>query len=206
VDPRDSRYLFIGDSVTDCQRLADSDGLGTGYVRVLRDALEERGLGVEVVNRGISGNRVKDLRARWSDDCIDLEPELVSVLIGINDTWRRYDSDDPTTTEAFEADYRHILERTTVELDDPQLVLVEPFLLPARAEQDDWFEDLEPKIAVVRTLADDFGAILVTAQEGLTVLAGEEGPAALAADGVHPTPRGHQALAGLWLDTVLGEN
>jgi acyl-CoA thioesterase-1 len=198
----ESTYLFIGDSVTDCGRRDDADRqLGSGYVRRLDEAFHAAGTAVSTINRGISGNRVSDLQNRWNDDCLILAPDLVSVLIGVNDMWRRYDSDDPTSAETFEAGYRDILTR----LADSRavtLVLMEPFLLPVRDEQRSWREDLDAKIAVVHRLANDFGATLVRTDEHLTAKSEELGAAAIAADGVHPTPLGHELLAKLWLDTV----
>jgi acyl-CoA thioesterase-1 len=188
------RYLFIGDSITDCDRLTTPDGLGAGYVRLLSERLVPDGGPVNVLNRGVSGNRVSDLRARWQEDCLDLQPTLVSILVGINDTWRRYDSGEAVSPEAFRRDYRSLLEP----LADLELVLVEPFLLPISAEQQEWRDDLEPKIEIVRHLATEFSATLVPADVRLNAYAAELGVQALAPDGVHPTPRGHELLASEW--------
>jgi len=193
---------FIGDSITDCGRRDDAPrGLGTGYVRLLADRLAERK--VRVVNRGISGNRAVDLLARWRPDCLDLRPDLLTVYIGINDTWRRYDSGDATSAEAFEATYRQLLTSAAASLSAP-LVLMEPFLLPVTDEQRSWREDLDPKIAAVGRLAKEFGATLVPLDSILTAAVTAEGPAALAHDGVHPTPTGHELIATAWLTATLG--
>jgi acyl-CoA thioesterase I len=93
LDPRRT-VVFAGDSVTDCGRRTDPEGLGDGYVRDLWNDLGPQR--PQIVNVGISGNRAVDLRERWATDVLAHEPDLVSVLIGINDTWRRYDEDDPT--------------------------------------------------------------------------------------------------------------
>ena len=179
--------LFTGDSVTDCDRRTSADGLGTGYVKLLADQLG----GQTVLNTGISGHRVVDLEARWQEDVLEHDPGTVTILIGVNDTWRRYDADDPTSTEDFAAGYRRLLERTA----GRSLVLMEPFLLPVRDEQQ-WREDLDPKIDVVRTLAREYGATLVPLD---TALAAHPSPAeALAADGVHPTALGHEVIAAEW--------
>lgn len=196
LDPRRT-VVFAGDSVTDCGRRTDPDALGNGYVRALYDDMGDRG--PRIVNAGISGNRAKDLHARWQTDVLAHEPDLVSVLIGINDTWRRYDKLDPTTTEAYEASYRALLEP----LGGVRLVLVEPFLLAVKDGQDSWREDLDPKIDVVRKLAAEHGAILVPADVEFTRQAAIVGATTLAADGVHPTPAGHRVLADLWHRTVL---
>ncbi|WBU37147.1 SGNH/GDSL hydrolase family protein [Homoserinibacter sp. YIM 151385] len=188
--------LFIGDSITDAGRRGDPEGLGAGWVRIAAAALRERGDDRPVVNRGISGDRVVDLRRRWVPDVIDHEPELLTVYVGINDTWRRYDSDDPTSAGDFEADYRGILEQLQ---GDPALILVEPFVLPVTAEQERWHEDLDAKRAVVRALAVDFGAELVPLQSVLSAETARAGAEALAGDGVHPTPLGSRLIAEAWL-------
>ena len=108
------------------------------------------------MNRGISGNRVVDLNARWQEDCLDLKPDWVSIYIGINDTWRRYDSGDPTSTEDYKAGYRKLIERTKGAL-DAKLILVEPFVPPHPEDRRVWREDLDPKITAVRELAVEYG-------------------------------------------------
>jgi acyl-CoA thioesterase-1 len=194
LGPRQT-IVFAGDSVTDCGRRDDPAGLGDGYVQALYDDLGA--FRPRIVNTGISGNRAVDLVARWHDDVLTHEPDLVSVLIGINDTWRRYDKDDPTSTEDFEASYRELLEPVTAEL-----VLVEPFLLAVKAEQRAWREDLDPKIEVVRRLAKEYDAILVPADVEFNRQALTVGATTLADDGVHPTAAGHRLLADLWRRTV----
>jgi lysophospholipase L1-like esterase len=194
LDPRRT-FVFAGDSVTDCGRRDDPAGLGDGYVKNLYDVLgPDR---PRIVNAGISGNRAVDLVARWDGDVLKHEPDLVSVLVGINDTWRRYDKDDPTSTEQFEASYRALLEPVTA-----KLVLVEPFLLPVKPEQRAWREDLDPKIEVVRRLATEYDALLVPADVEFNRQALTVGATTLADDGVHPTAAGHRLLAEVWRRTV----
>ncbi|MFD7156544.1 SGNH/GDSL hydrolase family protein [Kribbella sp. NPDC059898] len=195
LDPRRT-VVFAGDSVTDCGRRTDPSGLGDGYVRNLYDDFGDNR--PTVVNTGISGNRAVDLAARWADDVLAHDPALVSILIGINDTWRRYDENDPTTAESFEASYRALLDPLSC-----PVVLMEPFLLPVKDGQDAWREDLDPKLEVVRKLAVEYGAILVPTDVELSKQAASAGPAALAGDGVHPSPAGHRALADLWRQYVL---
>jgi lysophospholipase L1-like esterase len=182
--------VFAGDSITDCGRREDPAGLGDGYVRLVADAL---GSAARVVNRGISGNSSRDLRDRWETDVLASRPNLVSVLVGVNDTWRRYDSGTVTSVAEFEDNYRALL----TPLADVRLVLVEPFLLPVREEQVAWREDLDPKLLVVRRLAAEYDAVLVPADTALRA-AGEA--ADVAPDGIHPSTWGHELLATLWLD------
>ncbi|KIL39012.1 GDSL family lipase [Gordoniibacillus kamchatkensis] len=193
--------LFIGDSITDAKRDKNKpDHLGSGYalMAAAQFASLYPELGVTFLNRGISGNRVIDLLGRWQEDCIDLKPDWVSIYIGINDCWRRYDRGDPTSAEEFAAGYRRLLEWTAREL-EAGLILIEPFVLPVPEDRRAWREDLDPKIHAVRSLAHEFGANYA-ALDGLFAQACAEAPAAYwAQDGVHPTPAGHARIAQAWL-------
>ena len=182
--------LFQGDSVTDCGRdRSDPASLGGGYPLYASRLLP----GVRVRNRGISGNRAKDLVARWQADCLDLAPDTVSILIGINDVWRRYDSNDPTSDEAFEASYRKLLEP----LRGKSLLLIMPFLLDVSPAVTAMRQDLAGKQAVVCRLAGEYGAALLDADElfQTALRHWKKKPAYYAADGVHPTKEGHALLA-----------
>ncbi|WP_329237788.1 SGNH/GDSL hydrolase family protein [Streptomyces sp. NBC_00111] len=193
--------LFQGDSITDVGRLVEPDSpLGNGYARLAADRLRSGrpDSGITFVNRGISGDGISDLRARWREDAIDLEPDVVSILIGVNDTWRRYDSGVVTSARAYEDGYRAILTQVRDEL-DAQLILIEPFLVPVRAEQWAWREDLDPRIQTVRRLSEEFDTALLAADGLLNQAARAAGGAEhIAGDGVHPTPLGHALLAEAW--------
>jgi lysophospholipase L1-like esterase len=198
---RSATVLFQGDSITDVGRLAERDSpLGNGYVRVAAERVRSArpDSGITFVNRGVSGDGISDLRARWREDALELKPDVMSVLIGVNDTWRRYDSGVVTSVRVFEDDYRAILTHVRDEL-DCQLILIEPFLVPVRDEQWGWREDLDPKIQAVRRLSEEFGAALLAA-DGLLNQAARAagGPEHIAGDGVHPTPLGHSLLAEAW--------
>lgn len=196
--------LFQGDSITDCGRDRNFSGsLGNGYPLLIDSlfGMKFPELNVTFLNRGISGNRVVDLNNRWQEDCLDLKPDWVSIYIGINDTWRRYDSGDPTSTEDYKAGYRKLIERTKEAL-DAKLILVEPFVLPHPEDRRAWREDLDPKITAVRELSVEYGALLVPL-DGLFAAASVQREAAFwAPDGVHPSPAGHGLIAKAWLETM----
>ncbi|MDR6881374.1 lysophospholipase L1-like esterase [Bacillus sp. 3255] len=161
-------------------------------------------LQLSFINRGISGNRVKDLQARWEQDCLKLQPDWVSIYIGINDCWRRYDRNDPTSAEQFASGYRELLVRTQSAL-DAKLILIEPFVLPVPDDRKQWREDLDPKIAVVRELAREFGALLIPL-DGLFAQASMTAPPSYwAPDGVHPSAAGHSLIAKAWLKAAGAE-
>lgn len=195
-----TRYVFYGDSITDAGRdRADDSSLGDGYVSLLAARLRGRDEAATVRNLGISGNRARDLEARIAGELVPARPDVLTVFVGINDTWRRYDSADPTDDAAFERSYRAVLDAVSA-----RIVLIEPFLLPVRDEQHAWLEDLAGKQAVVRRLADEYRAGLVPLHSHLTAIASARpgGPAELAPDGVHPTSLGAAAIADAWSTTV----
>lgn len=197
--------LFQGDSITDAGRGRDDDAnLGWGYANHIAAWFSAMypGKGVRFINRGISGNRVKDLDARWKEDCLDLRPTWLSILIGINDVWRRYDSNDPTSTEVYEQGYRRILTRVSEDSNSPRLIILEPFVLPTPPDRMSWREDLDPKIQVARSLAREFGAIYIPLDGIFATASIAQPPAFWAGDGVHPTQAGHALIAQKWLEAV----
>lgn len=198
--------LFQGDSITDAGRRDQGpDGMGSGYALLtsawISAAHPERK--INFINRGISGNRVRDLQGRWKEDCLDLKPNWVSIMIGVNDTWRRYDSNDPTTTEAYEAGYRDLLNPVRDQL-KARILLLEPFLLHINDNVKAMREDLDPKIEVVHKLAKEYNARLVPLDKLFQKACQHREPAFWAGDGVHPTWAGHALLTQAWLEAVKG--
>ncbi|GGO63172.1 lipase [Microbacterium nanhaiense] len=189
-----ARLVFVGDSITDSHRdRDDARSLGDGYVAQIAAELPE----AEIVNVGISGNRAVDLEARWATDVVPTSPDVLTIYIGINDTWRRFDRDDATSAEDFEASLRRLLDTEVVR--GARVILVEPFLLPVTADQRGWIEDLDAKRAVVDGLASEIGAGLVPLHSLLTAAAGAD-PASIAPDGVHPSAQGARLIADAWLE------
>ncbi|HEX8994626.1 MAG TPA: SGNH/GDSL hydrolase family protein [Ktedonobacterales bacterium] len=197
--------LFQGDSITDADRARFyPNDLGRGYAMMAAGAFGARYPERDVLflNRGVGGDRVVDLLARWDDDCLTLRPDTLSILVGINETWRAFDPGDPTPVAAFERGYRELLTRARAAQPQLKLILMEPFSLPIAPEREAWRADLDPKIQVVRRLAREFGALLVPL-DGLFAAATSRREAAFwAEDGVHPTPAGHALIARAWLEAV----
>lgn len=190
------RMSFIGDSITDAGRdRTDPGSLGDGYVSLLAPELQAGG--AEVLNLGTAGDRAVDLAARWASDLMPTAPQVLTVYVGINDVWRRFDSDDPTPTDRFEETLRGLLA-SAVDAFDPALILMEPYLLPVRDEQRGWLEELDEKRGAVRRLAVEFGAQLVPLHEVLTAAAAGRDAAELAPDGVHPFPEASRLIADAW--------
>ncbi len=199
----DDRILFTGDSITDCGRDRNNpESLGFGYASLTAAHLQARLASPElkVFNRGIGGNRMCDLLARVDSDLLALRPTVVSILIGINDTWRRYDSNSPTDAAAYERDYRTLLEK--IATIGARVVLLEPFLLHVPEDRHAWREDLNPKIDAMRRLAVDFHAELLPL-DGIFAQAATQAPAAFwCADGVHPSAAGHALIAETSLENT----
>lgn len=193
--------LFQGDSITDADRNREiATDLGKGYVNEINSLLSADGQNknIEITNRGISGDRVIDLSKRWDKDCISINPTVVSILIGINDCWRRYDNNDPTIADEFEKDYRYILNQVK-ERTDAKIILCEPFVLPIPEDRIQWREDLDPKIKAVRELSKEFDALYLPLDKIFREASVSVAPILLAEDGVHPTPKGHNLIAKEWI-------
>lgn len=200
-------FLFQGDSITDCSRsrLKQTD-LGEGYVNLINYYLNTHlsHLDITCLNKGIYGNRTHNLCRRWERDCLDLSPDLLSILVGINDTWRRFDLHLVTTPEEFRDNYVYLLDSIRAHNPEIRLVLMSPFLLPVQAHQLEWFDDLNEKIAIVQELAATYNAIYIPLQEVFNAHITPEKPNIYwTEDGVHPNPEGHILIAKTWVKAVL---
>ncbi|OGV46667.1 MAG: GDSL family lipase [Lentisphaerae bacterium GWF2_44_16] len=191
--------LFIGDSITDCGRSRENPEItGSGYPYQLSAQLgsDYAELDLRFLNLGISGNRAKDLKARWEKDCLSFKPDIVSILIGVNDVWRRYDKNDPTSTADFRSSYLSILQ--ALQPLNCQIVMMEPFLLPVPQDRKAWREDLDPKITAVRELASEFADVYVPLDGIFASAACRHENKYWAPDGVHPSAQGHALIASSW--------
>jgi lysophospholipase L1-like esterase len=198
------KFLFHGDSITDAGRdYANPNDLGPGYPVLFKALFEAMNpdANVQFINRGVSGFRVVNLIESWKKDVIDNQPDWVSILIGINEVWRRFDSNMPTSVEDYENGYRSILERTATET-NARILILEPFVLHTPADRLTWRDDLNPKIEVARKLSKEFGAIHVSLDTIFASLAKNTSPELWAADGVHPTTAGHSIIATAMLNAT----
>lgn len=199
------RILFQGDSITDCGREREEGGsgdpLGRGYPALIAKALDAAGQH-EVLNRGISGNRVVDLYARWKVDALRLRPDFISILIGVNDTWHEMKSGNGVEVGRYAQIYRLLLEWTREVLPEVKLVLCEPFILSCGTVTSEWFPEMEKRREVVRELVHDFDTHWVPFQTEFDQALSRHPAEYWAADGVHPTPNGHELMAACWLRHV----
>jgi lysophospholipase L1-like esterase len=206
--------LFQGDSITDCGRSREKntghsrEALGEGYAFLAAGKILARygGLNLTVFNRGVSGNRIPDLAARWQAEALDLKPTIVSILIGVNDTWHFRAGNGPAVpVDRYEAIYRQILTQTRAALPAVRLVLCDPFVLRHGAVNDTWFPEIDQRRAVVRKLAGEMGATFVPMQEVLDrAIKDQPRLDYWLGDGVHPTLAGHALLAQAWVGAVTG--
>lgn len=208
MDLRCRRILFQGDSITDAGRDRSSNlpndaaamGRGYAFLAMCRLLADSAGRALEIYNRGISGDKVTDLEARWQRDCIELEPDCVSILIGINDLWHKLDGNWAGTPSDYARDYERLLSRTREALPEVQLLIGEPFVLRAGVVDDRWYDELNERRAITQALAEKYGARWIAYQALFDrAVAGGTQPSYWAEDGVHPTPAGHFLMAQAWL-------
>ena len=202
--------LFQGDSVTDCgrdrtdQAPNSTSALGTGYPLLIASTLlmSQPARGWQCFNRGTSGDKVPDLSARWAVDTLGLKPSVLSVLVGVNDYWRRRTHGYKGTLHDYESALTALLDSTRKALPSIRLVVVEPFVLRTGAVDATWFPDFADRQAAAARVAQRVGATFVTLQATFDTLASTPGPAYWASDGVHPTAAGHAVIAERWRASV----
>ncbi|WP_063860465.1 SGNH/GDSL hydrolase family protein [Paenibacillus sp. Soil724D2] len=203
-----SSILFQGDSITDGNRGRNDDLnhiLGHGYVFLLAAelGLQAAGQAPHMVNRGCSGNRIADLYGRWEEDALSLHPDLISLLIGVNDVHAFVNGKQDLVQDRFVRTYRRLIEDTQELLASTAIVICEPFLLPAgqvgQAWQA-WHSEMSRKQEQIRKIADEYDLDYIDLQQSF-IDACELAPAAYWLwDGIHPTPAGHALIKNRWMD------
>jgi lysophospholipase L1-like esterase len=207
--PATTVVLFQGDSITDCGRdRAAGDpnraaALGNGYALLVASAelAAHPRSGLKIYNRGVSGNKVPDLEQRWAADTLALQPDVLSVLIGVNDFWQKQRGYTGTVAD-YESGYAALLRATRQALPRVRLVVIEPFVLRCGAVDASWFPEFDERRAAAARVARQANATFVPMQDKFTELASRTSPEYWAADGVHPTPAGHGVIAERWRRAV----
>jgi lysophospholipase L1-like esterase len=198
------KILFQGDSVTDAGRdRSDPHDMGNGYPRyasaMIQDSFPDTEL--EFVNLGIGGNRTEHLVERLETDFIEIQPDIISIMIGVNDVWHHYSHGIETSDEQFEQNYRAVLDAIKTRT-SARILMIQPFLLetvdPAKQA---YTEELARKQAIVKKLADEYADAYLPLDEILHAQTEEE-PAYYAADGVHPTPDGACFIGEAYLGAI----
>lgn len=210
--------LFFGDSITDAGRNRDGSlhmsTLGWGFVRVIADRLQgKEPEKYEIINRGISGNRIVDLYARIKSDVWNLKPDVLSILIGINDIWHEINYGNGVELERFENVYRMMLADTIKVLPRTKIILCEPFVLAGSAtnateeipERYERFCQVYQYAEVVKKLAEEFNLPFLPLQEKFTRAAQKSKAEYYLVDGVHPHVAGANLIAEEWIDLFQEE-
>lgn len=198
-----TKILFQGDSITDAGRSRENvQELGHGYPKFAAELIRAKypAREFEFYNLGISGNKAEDLRNRWQKDCIDYQPDIVSILIGVNDTWHHAAAQDWIPHEYFEECYRSILTDIK-EKTKAKIIMLEQFLLSV-PDKDFFHVDLDPKIQITRKLAREFADVFIPTDGIFAAASVGTPPTAWAADGVHPTEAGARLIAAYYCDAV----
>jgi lysophospholipase L1-like esterase len=202
--------LFQGDSITDASRnrtdlLPNSPkGFGSGYAFLAASELLIRNpkKNFKIYNRGISGNKVYQLAERWDTDALDLKPDIVSILIGVNDYWHLIKNNYKGTLEIYKTDYRALLNRTKEKLPDVKFIIGEPFAILGTAVDKSWFPAFDAYREAARSIANEFDAAFIPYQTIFNA-ALEVAPGSYwAPDGVHPSIAGAKLMADAWLNVV----
>lgn len=208
---KDFKILFQGDSITDSGRNKKTEGfnsawvLGNGYpylaaAKILRDY---SGLNLSIYNKGISGNKVFQLAERWDTDCLDIKPDLLSILIGVNDIWHKLTGNYDGTVEVYRKDFIALLERTKNTLPDVKLIICEPFAVTGvRAVDDTWYPEFYDYQAAAKEIALQFDAVFIPYQSVFDEAQKFAPGSYWTPDGVHPTVAGAQLMAEAWLSVV----
>ena len=197
--------VFIGDSITDAGRCeAAYKPLGYGYVHFVANWLLAKypEFNLNSINNGIGGNTIRDLDGRWEKDCLAYKPDILSVLIGINDVWRQYADrlDEAVFLDEYELTYKRLLLQVK-EKNDCQLVLMEPFMF-CDDQENPMYNSLKEFIDTVDNLAKQFDAVLVPMQELINKKIKQVPPYKWSDDMVHPYLWAHAWIAQCWLEAT----
>lgn len=199
------KIVFYGDSITDCGRNREGDGnlaYGAGYVMQAAGRLFEKNpKGYEIINTGINGNRIVDLYSRIKADLWNHEPDVISILIGVNDISHEVYNRNGVELERFERIYDMLLEDTKKVLPRVKIMLCEPFVLEGTitAENMDKFGELKKYSTAIKKLSEKHGCYFVPLQDMISELGEKYGNKFILRDGVHPTVHGAVFLAKKWL-------
>jgi lysophospholipase L1-like esterase len=205
-----SVVLFQGDSITDAGRDRKQNGpnngagLGRGYPCLLAGMLlaDHPAAQLNVYNRGISGNKVPDLAKRWQEDAVALKPNVLSILIGVNDIWHKLGGRYDGTVGDYETGFRELLARTLKEIPGVRVIVCEPFVLRCGAVTEAWFPEFDQRRAVAKKLAAEMELCFVPFQSMFDEAVKHAPPEYWAGDGVHPTLAGHALMAKTWREVV----
>ncbi len=201
------KILFQGDSITDCGRTRENDSyLGSGYAHLIQAELGFENPGkYEFINRGVSGNRIIDLYARIKVDLINLRPDVVSILIGVNDVWHEYEfNESPNGVDAdkYFKIYSMLIEEIKAALPNTKIMILEPFTLKSERLEAYWDKfniEVKKRAEKAKEIAEKYALPFITLQDKFDEAAKLAPNTYWLTDGVHPTPMGHELIKNEWL-------
>ena len=201
----DDTIVFIGDSITDAGRFESVyKPFGYGYVNFAANHILAKypDYNINIINTGISGNTIRDLKSRWQKDCLDYQPDITSILIGINDVWRLHTDrpDEAAFLEEFKLTYVELLTQLK-EQTNSQIVLIEPFLF-CNDTDNAMFSTLQEYIEAVNELANQFNAVLVPLQKLINNTIKRVPEKKWSEDMVHPYIWAHCWISQRWLEST----
>ena len=208
---KDDIILFQGDSITDAGRDKNtktpntSPMMGSGYVIQAAGELlfKHAEKNLTIYNKGISGNKVHQLAGRWKEECIDLKPSVLSILIGVNDFWHTKTGDYKATVKTFEDDYRALLKRTLAALPGVKLIIGEPFAVSGiKAVDNSWYPAFDKYREAAKKLANEFNAVFIPYQKVFDEAQKRAPGVYWTHDGVHASLAGAHLMANAWLEAV----
>ena len=204
------KIVFYGDSITDmCRENKDLEkenssiySYGSGYVFYVAGDLKRENPSISVINRGVSGNRIVDLYARVKGAVWNYTPDILSILVGVNDIWHELAHKNGVDIKRFEKIYRMLIQDTLKELPNVKIVLVEPFILKGSLTVGHWDEFLQVKeyAKVVKKLAKEFNLGFVPMQEKFDIASEKFGVEHYLYDGIHPNVAGARLIADAWIE------
>ena len=202
--------VFQGDSITDAGRNKkepkpnEQKSFGKGYAWMAGSQLliSNPAHQLTLHNRGISGNKVHQLADRWDRDCLELKPDVLSILIGVNDIWHGLNGKYDGTAKTYEDDFNQLIERTKKALPKVQLVICEPFVLKCGAVNDKWFPEFDKYRAAAKKIAQAHHAVFVPFQSMFDEAVKYAPPNHWAGDGVHPSSHGASLMAHFLLHSI----
>lgn len=198
------RILFQGDSITDCGRNRELFySLGCGYAMMVKGHM---GLAYpaehEYINKGVSGNRSVDLYARIKSDILNLKPDFMSILVGVNDVWHECDRENGVDADKYFRLYCMLIDEIKDKLPDLQIMIMEPFCLKGSGNEayyDVFRAEVEKRACMAKKVAEKYELTFLPLQKGLDDLAEQMPASDLLSDGVHPTPIGHAYIKNAWI-------
>lgn len=205
--------LFQGDSITDAGRnkggyyANDRGGMGSGYVAHVTTELlgEYPDANIRVYNRGISGHKVFQLANRWEDDCLQLKPDILSVMIGVNDFWHTLSHDYKGTPDTYRSDFIALLQRTRDELPDVKIIIAEPFFVRDGSAIDNavWDKGFPIYQQYAKEVSDHFNASFIPLQSIFNDALKIKPVSYWCPDGVHPSMAGSHMMAEAWKKELI---